>query len=191
MPPVRTAKLSSTDRRKRLAAKIEQLGFPAMAPCPQCVSSGSVCVVQKGSSRCSCCVRKNVACGGTFSDAEFDALEAQKTDLLKKKMEARSRLTALAWELLAVQKEQESLDVRLNKIHSRQEKMIEEEARALEELDTFTGGSDEPLALMSGVDFSLGPDLLDWEVALRPTQPGGMPSGPGVTGEPGGTAVSG
>ncbi len=87
MPPVRTPKFSSTDRRKRLACRIEQLGFPAMAPCPQCVESQSVCIVQKQSSRCSCCTRKNIRCGGNFSDAEFDQLESQKTELLQKKVE--------------------------------------------------------------------------------------------------------
>ena len=41
-------------------------------------------------------------CGGVFSDAEFDSLEAQRTELLRKKVEARARLTVLAWELLVV-----------------------------------------------------------------------------------------
>lgn len=94
-------------------------------------------------------------CGGTFSDAEFDLLEAQKTELLRKKVEARARLTALAWELLALQKEHDSLDRGLSKIHMRQEEMVDQEARALEELDSFTG--DDPastLALMSDQLFS-------------------------------------
>merc|ERR1712098_72602 len=164
MPPVRTAKLSSTDRRKCLADKIDQTGFPAMAPCPQCVSSGSHCIVRKGASCCLCCLRKNVAYGGTFSDAKFDALENQKTDLLRKKVKARSRLTSLAWGLLSLQKEHDSLDKKLDRIHNRQEKMIEEEARALEELDTFTGDP-EPLAVISSLDFNLGSELSSWILA--------------------------
>ena len=164
MPPVHTAKLSSTDRRKHLADKIDQTGFPAMAPCPQCVSSRSHCIVQKGASHCSCYLRKNVAYGGTFSDAKFDALENQKTDLLRKKVKARSRLTSLAWELLSLQKEHDSLDKKLDRIHNRQEKMIEEEARALEELDTFTGDP-EPLAVISSLDFNLGSELSSWILA--------------------------
>ena len=129
-----------------------------MAPCPQCVSSGSHYIVQKGASRCSCYLQKNVACGGTFSNAEFNALENQKTDLLRKKVEARSRLTSLAWELLSLQKEHNSLDQKLDKIHNRQEKMIEEEAQALKELDTFTGDP-KPLAVMSSLDFNLSSEL--------------------------------
>lgn len=185
--PSGVTKPSSTDRRKRLACRIEQLGFPAMAPCPQCLESGSVCIIQKGSTRCSCCVRKNIRCGGQFSDAEFDQLEAQKTDLLLKKMKARERLTTLAWELLAAQKEQELLDQKLSKIHDRQEKMIEQEARALEEFDTFEGRDDPlPLALMSEVDFSLSDDLLSWTGEVqRSSGPG-----PGVPNNPAGQSVN-
>lgn len=94
-------------------------------------------------------------CGGTFSDAEFDQLEAQKTELLRKKVEARARLTALAWEFLAVQKEHDALDKKLDKVHNRQEEMVDQEARALEELDEAT--EDDPsgqVALMSDELFS-------------------------------------
>jgi hypothetical protein len=96
MPLVRPSDTSTADRRRRLADKIEVLGFRAMAPCPQCVKARSVCVVKKGGGKCSCCVRKNVKCGGNFFDAEFDTLEAKRTILLKKKVDARARLTALA-----------------------------------------------------------------------------------------------
>jgi hypothetical protein len=98
-----------------------------------------------------------VECGIDSSDAEFDRLQAQKDDIFRKKMEARARLTQLAWELLAVQKEQDALDKDLARVHAKQEQIIEQEARALEELDTFTGlepaGS---LALMSDDLFSWG-----------------------------------
>jgi hypothetical protein len=74
--------------------------------------------------RCSSCVRKNVKCGGQFSDAKFDILESQKNKLLLKKIEARKHLTTLAWELLATQKEQDLLDQKLSKIYYWQEQMI-------------------------------------------------------------------
>jgi Zn ribbon nucleic-acid-binding protein len=192
MPAGRISKPpSSTDRRKRLAARIEQLGFPAMAPCPQCEESGAVCIIQKNSTRCSSCVRKNVKCGGQFSDAEFDVLESQKNELLLKKMEARKRLTALAWELLAAQKEQDLLDQKLSKIHHRQEQMIEQEARALEELDTFESlDTSVPLAMLSDMDFSLGDELLSWDAEVR-LSPAEKPSDPSGIGDGGGTAGSG
>jgi hypothetical protein len=53
-------------------------------------------VVKKNSIKCSCCTRKNIKYGGTFSKAEFDELEAAKSEVLRKKVDARARLTALA-----------------------------------------------------------------------------------------------
>jgi hypothetical protein len=155
MPPVRTPKPSSTDRRKRLAEKIERLGFRTMAPCPQCVESKSACVVKRNAAKCSCCTRKNIRCGGTFSDAEFDELEAKKTEVLRKKVEARARLTALAWEITAMQKEHEKLDKELDKILVRQDEMVDQEARALEELeDANEGDPNGQVALLSDELFS-------------------------------------
>jgi hypothetical protein len=97
------------------------------------------CVIQKSSLRCSSCLRKNIHCDGVFSDAEFDLLEAKKTDLNRKRMETRSRLTNLAWEL--------------------QEKMVALEAQALDELDGLTPSRSDivvgdPVTLMSDVVFS-------------------------------------
>jgi hypothetical protein len=155
MPLVRTPKFSSAERRARLADKIERLGFPTMAPCPQCLASKSVCVVKKNSTKCSCCVRKNIKCGGTFSDTEFDQLEAQKTEILRKKVEARAWLTALAWEFLQLQKDHNALDQELEKVHNRQEEMVDQEARALEELgESVMGDPQEQGALMSDELFS-------------------------------------
>ena len=186
MPPVRTdPSKSSTARRKRLADKIDLLGFPAMAPCPQCVSSGAKCWIQKNSARCSSCNRKNIVCDGNFSEAEFDSLEAQKTKLKVQRVEARSRLTKLAWALLAAQKEQDKLDTQLDKIHRRQEQMVELEAKALDELDGIIpcrtdlvvpepskpqAVSGAPVALMSDVDFSWD----DSEFLAMMQDPGGI-----------------
>lgn len=191
MPPARSdISSSSTARRKRLADKIEALGSPAMAPCPQCVAGGAVCVIQKSSARCARCLRKNLRCDGVFSDAEFDSLEAQKTELSRKRAEARSRLTNLAWELLAVQKEYDSLDKKLEKVHNCQEDMVAREVRALEELDEITPrrrdlvspveavtnpfAADVPVALMSDVDFSWD----DPEVLAMWRDSGGNPGAP-------------
>jgi hypothetical protein len=118
-----------------------------------------------------------------FSDAEFDSLEATKEEIFLKKMEARVRLTKLAWELLgvqkrliAVQKEVESLDVKLEKVCRKQNDMLALEARALEELDEITPRRDElvnpgrekpfavpgePIAIMSELDFNIeDPEIL-------------------------------
>jgi hypothetical protein len=184
MPPVRSdVGSSSTARRKRLADRIESLGIIAMAPCPQCVASKTVCVIHQCSTKCASCVRKNIRCDGMFSDAEFDSLEATKEEIFLKKMEARVRLTKLAWELLGVQKrliaaqkEVESLDVKLEKVCRKQNDMLALEARALEELDEITPRRDElvdpgrekpfaipgePIAIMSELDFNIeDPEIL-------------------------------
>ena len=78
----------------------------------------------------------------------------------------------------------------MNKIHERQEKMIEQESRALEELDTFD--SEDPpvsLAMMSDVDFSLG-DFLSSEEGRFEFLSSLSPSGPLGTGDPGGNVQS-
>jgi hypothetical protein len=60
------------------------------------VKARSVYIVKKGGGKYFYYVRKNVKYGGNFSDAKFDTLEAKRTILLKKKVDARARLIALA-----------------------------------------------------------------------------------------------
>jgi len=179
MSASRAPKLSSTDRRRRLAARVESLGSFAMAACPQCESSHSICVVHKSSSSCAACLRKNIKCGGRFSDAEFDALEARKAELRQKKMAARARLRSLAWEMVAAQKVEEQLDAQLSRIHDRQERMMDEESRALDELDCFVEDAGAQVALMTELDFSLGDP--SWEALLAvPEHPAGGDTQPSV-----------
>ena len=73
------------------------------------------------------------------------------------------------------------LDRKLNKIHSRQEEMVELEAQALEELDTFEDQDPLPsLAVLSTMDFSLGDELSLWDETMHPGSSGVADySGPG------------
>ena len=158
MPPVR----NSTERRHRTADKIKALGFLTMSPCPQCQKSGALCYVLKGCSRCSSCERKNVTCGGTFSDAEFDSLERKKQELRQQSQDTRSQLANLASQmllmqksLLATQRRQESIERQLERVTARQSEMVVQEAQLLEQLeDHATGDFGPDLAIMSGLDFS-------------------------------------
>jgi len=151
MPQPRS--IDKSAQRHRLASKIEILGLPTMAPCPQCLKKpGSICIVREGYARCSNCVKKNVQCGGTFSDAEFDSLENRKTELRQKSVEVRNQLRALAHQLLAAQRLQESLEKQLDNITAKQSEMVDREARLLGELDSFD--PDQQIAFMSD-DFSL------------------------------------
>ena len=160
MPPERNN--NSTGRRHRTAAKIKALGFATMAPCPQCQKSGAVCYVLKGCARCSSCERKNVTCGGTFSDAEFDSLERKKAELRQQSQDTRSLLSNLASQMLVMQKSlvatqrrQESIERQLDKVTARQSEMVVQETRFLEELDDHLMGDFDPnIAIISNLDFS-------------------------------------
>ena len=163
MPPVRSSKTSSTERRHRLSAKIERLGIlTIMAPCEQCQKSGSLCYVLKGCTRCSSCERKNVRCSGTFSDAEFESLEQRKRELRQQSQESRGQLSSLAQQLLvlhqsllATQRRQDSIEKQLERITERQSAMVVQESRALEALEDHPEWLDNSeVALMSELDFS-------------------------------------
>ena len=102
-----------------------------------------MCIIQKSSVRCLACICKNIQCDRVFSKAEFEALELKKTELKWQRLEARSRLTRLAYELLAAEKDVDKLDRKLEKVHDHQEEMVALEARTLEELDDITPHRDD------------------------------------------------
>ena len=145
MPQSRS--FSKADQRRRLASKIETLGIPTMAPCPQCLKSNSICIVRQGYARCSCCVRKNIQCGGTFSDAEFDSLENQKQKLQRERVAVRDQLVSLAHQIIAAQRLQSSIEQRLDSVTAKQSEMVDREARLLGELESADPGQE--LAVMS------------------------------------------
>ena len=174
MPPAPIP--NSTIRRRLLASKIDHLGFPAMAPCPQCESSGAQCVVRKGYRSCSSCLRKNVSCGGTFSEAEFQRLETQKQRLRKQHQKERERLASLARQLLEAQEAQHSIELKLERVTARQSEMVDQEARMLGELDDIPAGPsipESPVAIMSELDFSwaLDPEVLVTGSDVSPSAP--------------------
>ena len=129
-------------------------------------------MVRKGYKSCSSCLKKNMSCGGTFSEAEFQRLEVQKQKLQRQHREERERLASLARQLLASQEAQQNLEAKLERVTARQSEMVDQEARMLGELDDFTAGPsvpESPVALLSAVDFSWDdPELL----ALMPDSGG-------------------
>ena len=160
---------SFTIQRKRLATKIDLLGFPIMASCSQYITSSIKYIIQKSSRWCSSYTKKNISYDSNFSNIEFDLLETQKRKLFNRKMEIRLCLTKLAQKLLATQKKQDKLNRQLKKIYQRQEKMVELEARALKALDEITLAwlnlvllkslrldtiPSDPIALISNIEFS-------------------------------------
>ena len=83
------------------------------------MASRSMCVIQKSSVRCSTCTRKNIWCDEVFSKAEFEALESKKAELKRQRLEARSRLTRLAYKLLAAEKDVDRLNRKLERVYNR------------------------------------------------------------------------
>jgi hypothetical protein len=60
-----------------------------------------VCIIREGYSRYSVYVRKNIICGGTFSDAEFNSLKNKKRKLREKNERLRQELAALTRRIIA------------------------------------------------------------------------------------------
>ncbi|KAK5202224.1 hypothetical protein LTR41_012032, partial [Exophiala xenobiotica] len=147
--------LTKVQQRLRLAIKIEAQGFLNMAPCPQCVSSNSICIVREGNARCSVCTRKNVKCGSTFSDAEYDSVEAQKRELKARRRAIQAQLASLAQQL-------PSIEQQLDRLDDKQKKMVDRESDVLGELENFSAG--DSVAMMSNTSAFDG--AVDWDKIL-------------------------
>jgi len=137
-----------------------------MAPCPQCQSSGTVCIVKKGYKRCGPCTRKNVGCGGNFSEAAFDTLEKKRDELRAKSRLGRKQMKVFMRQLLRQQEEVIKCDEKLEEITRRMDAMVDLEARALGELvDSAPDPSDPEQQVMDfDDDFFLwdDPSLLSY-----------------------------
>ena len=92
-------------------------------------------------------MRKNIQCGGTFSDAEFDSLENQKQKLQRERVAIRDQLVSLAHQIIAAQRLQSSIEQRLDSVTAKQSEMVDREARLLGELESADPGQE--LAVMS------------------------------------------
>ena len=77
-----------------------------------------MCVIQKSSVCCSACTHKNIQYDGVFSEAKFKTLELKKIELKWQRLEARFRLTYLAYKLLTAKKDVDKLDRKLEKVYN-------------------------------------------------------------------------
>ena len=156
-----------------------------MAPCPQCQRSGTTCVVRKGYKNCGPCTRKNMNCGGTFRQTEFDSLDRKRAELADRVRKGQQMMRVFMRQMVAQQKEIENAEKRLQEISRRMDVMVDREARALGELSELAPSAEEPEQEVMGFedDFFLmdDPELLSWglEPEPRETIPG-APSLPSV-----------
>lgn len=151
MPQYRVSK-SRVDQYRNLGEAVIELGVPAMAPCPQCQKSNTVCMVQKGYKRCGPCIKKNMVCGGHFSKAEFDRLSRKKAELREKSASGQKLMLQLAQELVKAQKEVADAEKRISILSGRQMDMADREARALGELDDSGSDDAQPEPLVAVMD---------------------------------------
>jgi hypothetical protein len=150
--PKSSVSKSETPEYRRLGNNICATGTIAMAPCPQCQKSGVTCIVRKGNKRCGPCTKKNVVCGGNFSQTVFDNLERKKQELRQRSVEGRKLMRVFAKQLLAQDKRQADLERRLDEISRRQEAMLDRESVALGEMDEVAAESGEMEAEIMGFE---------------------------------------
>lgn len=137
---------------KRLGENICTTGVEAMAPCPQCQSAGTLCIIRKGNKRCGPCTKKNMTCDGNFSQSVFENLETKKQELRQMSRDGRKLMRVFAKQLLLQEKRQAEIEKRLEEINRRQDAMLDREARALGELDEAAAGPEPESQVMTFED---------------------------------------
>ena len=93
-------RLSSTDRRKELADKIDLVGSEMPVACSECRKHKRTCLVHTSSGRCNHCNRHNSVCDVRVTEAEWSKLKSAREVLLSRLAEAREATS------LAIAKEQ-------------------------------------------------------------------------------------
>ncbi len=94
------AKPKSTDRRKSLANRINEVGEIMPRKCNNCSKNGRVCKVHISSGRCGACNERGLSsCDVRITEAEWKKLKSQRAVLLEEIERARvATSTALAKE---------------------------------------------------------------------------------------------
>ena len=163
------AESSRSERYRNLGDSIDELGIPAMAPCPQCIRSGSTCIVRRGYKKCGACTRKNMSCGGNFSRAEFDRASKTKAKLQEQSRQGQELMLALAEELVKTQKRVADAERRIAFLVKRQKDMADREARALGELEGSDDAAD--LAMLDDNPFLWEDPMFDAVMFSDPSEP--------------------
>ena len=153
-------------QRFQQAEKVDQLGIENMAPCSNCQKSQSVCIMQKGVTRCSCCIRKNMKCDGQYSEAEYQSLEKSKHDLRKKvemaQMDMARYAAEFATNMAKSQKKLDNLQRRIDGLTQAQSDMVVRASAVLDALDAEDGfESDEPELSSGDVQPNVSPFAFD------------------------------
>ena len=132
----KSSRLSSTQRRKDLSIAVELIGRVAMVACLNCARSGEPCFFAKEKSKkCSCCIRKNMECDGSFSLEELRSTVEQKKDFQERSRRKRKEIARLRRALADVESEDNNLQESIAKLEELSSNMVRHEMQALGVLD--------------------------------------------------------
>jgi hypothetical protein len=100
----KTPKRTSTQRRADLAVAIELLAYPTMVSYSNCARSGDMYYfARERSKKCSCYLRKNIDCDGSFSLEEFRKVVDKKKVFQEKSRRKRKEIVWLRRTLVEAQ----------------------------------------------------------------------------------------
>ena len=184
-------KRSSTNRRIDLASAIDLLVPPAMVACTNCARAGDVCYFsEERSKKCSCCLRKNIDCDGSFSLEEFRKVVDEKKVFQERSRRKRKEMARLRRALAEVESEDNELQDSIARLEEISSNMVRREMRALGVLEELPEGSagafadpDQPWA---EVPFN---ETIDWDLALGGSSAAVASSGPSGTGSSDGSRL--
>jgi phage FluMu protein gp41 len=128
MPTYRVSKVPTSRRRQSLSTRVRLQGVEADIPCSPCAASGSLYYFSEASTKCSECVRRGVRCDGNFSTNDFDRLHAKQEKLERAQQDALKRAAKDTAAAVTLRR-------RIEALRKAKGRIIEREARSLEELD--------------------------------------------------------
>jgi hypothetical protein len=167
-PPLKDShRVSSTLRRKALAAAIELESPCAMVACSNCARSGDTCYFGERSKKCSCCIRKNADCDGSFSLEEFRRVADEKKVLQEKSRRKRKEIARLRRALADAESEDNSIQDSVSQLETISSNMLRREMRALgvleEQPPESSGAFADPELPWLEVPIT---DTVDWELVF-------------------------
>ena len=162
------SKRPSTQRRLDLADAIEYLDQRAMVACSNCAQSGEICYFSgQRSKKCSCCLRKNADCDGSFSLDEFRRVVDERKAFEQRSRRKRKEMARLRRALAEVESEDNELQDSIARLEVISSNMLRREMQALgvleEQSEAGMGAFAEPEGPWSEVLFN---QTIDWEEVL-------------------------
>jgi hypothetical protein len=157
-----SSKPSSSERRRRQADRIDELGRIMVRSCDRCVAQKLVCRVHIGSGRCGACTRSNSSgCNVRVTEHEWARLRERRKALEEKREQNRWAVVRKQEELVQrmaeLTKAQEELSAAWSKDSRLQKEMDQLEQKEAEALSVEEAELDAAEPSGSSVDLALQP----------------------------------